>query len=358
MTEDYLYVKDAVRQRMPGFEYEEASPVEHHLRPSPRLLIGPVPREFGRWHYGDREAPAVGLYRIDDVTLQYDRILRQRGRTICIEQNGMHPGSIAQAVQPPDLRPIEVSGEVVLLCGPAYQMYGHWLVDFLPRLHVLTRLGLDLEALTYLLPHNIMPFARQWLSLLRIRDEQIRSYDTVTDRCEIERVLIPTGFRGDGRANTLLADALRDYKTRIIGTPELPATRRVFVSRRRWGNDSRSLVNAQQVEEQLAADGFEIVFPEEMSTADQVTLFAGSRLLVGEYGSGLHNSIFAGSSATVVAFRGAEGHPGFLQTGLCDALGQDIGYVFCSADPASDNPQHFQAAAPDLKLLRSLLPEM
>lgn len=359
MTYDFLYAGDALRQQLPGFVYEEASPLQKHLRPPPRLLIGPVPRDFGQWHLGDRQAPSVGLFGIDNVTLQSDRILQRDGRTICIEQNGMHPAAIEQAAQAPEPErtTTRIADEVVLLCGPAYQMYGHWLVDFLPRLHVLSQLGLDLQAQTYLLPHNILPFARQWLALLKIGEAQIRTYDVMAERCMLARALVPTSFRGDGRANTLLAQASRAFKTTIIGTPELPATRRLFVSRRRWGNESRTLVNAQQIEEQLASDGFEIVYPEELTIPEQVRVFAEARLIVGEYGSGLHNSIFAGPSATVIALRGTQGHPGFLQSGLCAALGQEVGYLFC----AGTDPQaayRFEAAGPDLELLRSLLPDM
>ena len=171
MTDHYVYVGDGLRDARPGLSYQAAAPVERHLRPSPRLLLGPVPRQFGEWHYGDRQAPAVGLYRLQELTLQSDRVLRQAGQVICIEQNGIHPHSIEQANTARCLQQTRhIDEEVVLLCGPAYQMYGHWLIDFLPRLHVLTHLGLSLDRLTYLLPHNIMPCARTWLSLLGSRD--------------------------------------------------------------------------------------------------------------------------------------------------------------------------------------------
>ena len=355
MNSPYLYVGDALREGRPGITYEPAAPMQSHLRTPPRLLLGPVPRSFGQWHYGDRQAPAVGLYRIDDLTLQADRVLIQDGRTICIEQNGIHPQSIEQAgTSRSSERTARIDEEVVLLCGPAYQMYGHWLVDFLPRLHVLTHLGLDLRSLTYLLPHNVMPFSRRWLALLGIGDHQIRSYDTVTETCRIGRALIPTAFRGNGRASPLLAAAAQAFKTTIIGTPSLPRTRNLFVSRRQWGNTSRSMVNADLAERRLQSIGFEIVFPEDLPIDQQIRLFAQARIIVGEYGSGLHNSIFCGQGSFVVNFRGTEGHPGFLQSGLCEALGQDVGYVFCETVSAAGE-QRFSVAEEDLALLQSLL---
>ena len=345
MNSPYLYVGDALREGRPGVAYEPAAPVQRHLRTSPRLLLGPVPRSFGEWHYGDRQAPAVGLYRIDDLTLQADRVLIQDGRTLCIEQNGIHPHSIEQAsTGRSSERTTGIDEEVVLLCGPAYQMYGHWLIDFLPRLHVLTHLGMDLGSLTYLLPHNIMSFSRRWLALLGIGDDRIRSYDTVTETCRIRRALVPTAFRGNGRASPLLGAAAQAFKTTIIGTPSLPRTRDLFVSRRQWANTSLSMVNADWAERRLQAIGFEIVFPEELPIDEQVRLFAQARMVVGEYGSGLHNSIFCGPGSLVVNFRGTEGHPGFLQSGLCEALGQDVGYVFCETE-LTRNEQRFSVTA-------------
>ncbi len=366
MTSDYLYVGDAIAWSLPGFSWEEAAPVEKHLRPPPSLLLGPVPREFGGWYYGDRQAPSVGLFRISEVSLQGDRVLRRDNRTVCIEQNGMHPQAIEAAA--PMAAPATESrhGEVVLLCGPAYRMYGHWLVDFLPRLHVLTHLGLDLRTLAYLLPDDIAPFARQWLRLLGIADQQVTTYDACTETCHVAQALVPTAFRGDGRANTLLASAARSLVTAGLGTAATPGhagmhgntpPRRLFVSRRNWNNDSRTLTNAVQVEAQLAEDGFEIVYPEEMSIPDQVRMFSEAGMLVGEYGSGLHNSIFCGPDATVVALRGTAGHPGFLQSGLCAALGQRMGYVFCGTGDEQGR-QRLVMADEDLALLRSLLADL
>lgn len=68
------------------------------------------------------------------------------------------------------------------------------------------------------------------------------------------------------------------------------------------------------------------------SLAEQVALFAAARQIVGEYGSGLHGSMFSPPGTFVCAFRAAALHPGFLQSGLCQALDQKIGYVLGDAE--------------------------
>ena len=51
-------------------------------------------------------------------------------------------------------------------------------------------------------------------------------------------------------------------------------------------------------------------------------------MIVGEYGSALHTSLFSRPGTTVCALRGSMGHPGFIQSGFGQALGQPTGYVF------------------------------
>jgi hypothetical protein len=46
-------------------------------------------------------------------------------------------------------------------------MYGHWLVDYLPRLINLRMIGRDLGTLRFLLPSDLPAFARSFLSLSR-----------------------------------------------------------------------------------------------------------------------------------------------------------------------------------------------
>ena len=83
-----------------------------------------------------------------------------------------------------------------------------------------------------------------------------------------------------------------------------------------------------------AQSGFVVVHPETLPLADQLGLFAGAGCIVGEYGSGLHGSMFAAPGTLVCALRANAIHPGFLQSGLCQVMDQKVGYVF---GPAGEN---------------------
>ena len=76
--------------------------------------------------------------------------------------------------------------------------------------------------------------------------------------------------------------------------------------------------------EACAADrGFEIVCPEELSLEEQVALFAGTGLVIGEYGSGLHNTLFSPPRTIVGSVR----YPNSVQTRIAALMGQDVVYL-------------------------------
>jgi len=346
-----------VDQSFDGVCYRAVAPGGADLPAPPRFLFGPVPRDFGEWFFGDKWVPEAGLYSLPDVMLQDDRILLWRDKMLCIPENGIHRDSIAAltAGQKDKTRQtLRIDEEVVLLCGPGFLMYGHWLVDFLPRLHVLTALGYDLATLRYLLPHDTRQFTLHWLRQLGISHAQLIPYNTATQRCEIKRALIPTNLRGNGCANPFLASAVAGLRQKIGVEVNADSGRRIFVSRRNWNNATRRLTNMEEVEAMFRDRGFELVSPESLSIADQVRLFATSRVIAGEYGSGLHGGIFAPAGATIIALRGTEHHPGFLQSGLSHAMGHDCGYVFGATEVSGGN-QVYEIAPRDLAICLDLV---
>lgn len=349
---EFVDLDAIIDQSFDGVCYRRVAPGSLGLPAPPRFLFGPVPRLFGEWYFGDNWIPEAGLFSLKDAVLLENNILLWRDKTLCIPQNGIVRNSNAEriAAQPAGARQtLRIDEEVVLLCGPGHLLYGHWLVDFLPRFHILETLGYNIATLRYLLPHNVRPFTRHWLRLLGISDAQLIPYHAATQRCEIARAMIPTNLRGHSRANPLLASAIAGLRQRIGVTENSQPDRRIFVSRRNWNNQTRRLANIDQVEAIFRNRGFEIVSPELMDIADQVRLFTASQVIAGEYGSGLHGGVFAPQGATIIALRGTEHHPYFLQSGLSHAMRHDCGYVFGNTQVTNGN-QTYEIDRRDLEI--------
>jgi capsular polysaccharide biosynthesis protein len=113
-------------------------------------------------------------------------------------------------------------------------------------------------------------------------------------------------------------------------------------------------LNRQAIEKIAADRGYALVRPETLSMVDQINMFSRAESIVGEYGSALHGSLFAPSKTVVCALRATAHHPGFLQSGLCQAMGQKIGYVFGAAG-WHDVEQEFSIPEDDFKTALTLV---
>ena len=89
--------------------------------------------------------------------------------------------------------------------------------------------------------------------------------------------------------------------------------------------------NRSEIELIAVGEGYSLVYPEQLDLGEQIALFRGAQRIVGEYGSGLHASMFSSPGSIVCALRGGARHPGFLQSGLAQALDQHCGYVLGDA---------------------------
>jgi capsular polysaccharide biosynthesis protein len=323
---------------------------------APAFTFGPFRAETAARYYGETWCAETGLYVAAEMDV-FDICLLARGNTVfrCPELHLndalIHTLLRSHAANPTRLR--EQAGTCVLLLGPGHRIWGHWLVDFLPKLALLHDCGYDLDRLTYLLPDDAPAFGVGLLDLLGIKPDRLLRYDPTSERVRAEQLLIPTMLRSNSRTTRLFARAVRTLRARILARdpppPDAPPTpSRVFISRARSGRQGRTLRNRARIEAIAADAGFAIVHPEQLPLIDQVRLFAGARQIMGEYGSALHGTIFSPAGTVVAALRGT-GSPiaGFLQSAIGHSLHQPTGYVF--GHTADDRLESFSVDEADLR---------
>jgi hypothetical protein len=210
----------------------------------------------------------------------------------------------------------------IAFAGPGHRIYGHWLVDFLPRLHV-ARLTLgDRFADTALLwPADTPDWAGELVTLLFGPCRRI-AYDPEAEILDCGRLVVPTyPLSCDHHFHPCVQNLYRPLRT------TKPGWRRLCISRSRIeGRTSgarKVFPQRAAFEEAARRYGFEIVHPEEMPLREQVRLFNQAAVIVGEFGSGLHASVFA-PEGTVVA---AIGCFNTIQSRLCALYGQRCAYL-------------------------------
>ncbi len=281
--------------------------------PPPLVTADPrvCPWQFVQGHaeYGGAAAD-IGVYRLADVV--YD------GRGLARDADGaaltsfettplywanelaaglgerLHPATTIKAFDRP----------AIACMTPGLRAYGHWLLEILPRLW-LARLALGdeaFEAHAVLVDSTTPDWAYGMMrTAAGVLDSQIVTYDRTRTLWRVENLILPGMLHGDFRFHPWAARffaALPDS-----GRTDLP--RRIYIARSpetasRPGANRRVTDNVKEIEAHLASLGIHAVHPEHLSWADQIAMFRRARLVVGEFGSGLHNAVFTEGGTRIV----------------------------------------------------------
>jgi capsular polysaccharide biosynthesis protein len=298
----------------------------------PPFLLGPATEKLLWDIFADIETPAAGCYVIENAVLAPTGFAIKDGVALhgtAFLHPRHHVVTVSDRLNAEALPVRNVAGPLAVMCGPAHETWGHWLIDFLPRLWVLQAAGYELPALRFLMPPDVRPFAWKLLQFFGIGPDQCVIYNHWHEIIRCELVLLPTGLRAENRFATCFAAATAWWTGIVRGAaphspPDAPA---LFLSRS-GAPQARQMANRAEIEAAAGAAGYLCIRPEEFSVAEQVAMFSQARVLVGEYGSALHNSVFAAPGALVCGLRGTSRHPSVVQSGIATALRQHAAYVF------------------------------
>ena len=232
-------------------------------------------------------------------------------------KDGVNPDQIMTAVygakralveEPAETRTLDAG---LMMFGLQSKNYGHWLLEFVPRL-----LWFNNPACPSCFPICIddhMPDThRQIVELLDARDRPILPLSAqATHFRDLGVAPVPTFFPFDSRPGVPVYDAIwpadvlgamrRAVLDRLAsrGVDLRPTGRRIVLSRR--GFVQRQLLNEMEIIETLTREGFEVVYPEKLSFAEQIALYHTADTIVGSASSALTNCIFCNPNARVLA---------------------------------------------------------
>lgn len=329
----------------------------------PRFTFGSFDGDLAKRYYHEVLVLETGLFVATGMGLSGTFFLSRGDAIFECDQLHLHAGTLDTVAAAHELtrfsrRDRVEAGRCVMLLGPGHTIYGHWLVDFLPKLFVLHAAGYDIDTLRYLVPADTPAFGIALLELIGIGRERLIQYDPLFETVLADELLIPTLVRTNSRTAPPFADAVAFLMGRIAERhAPAPAGHgsRLFISRARAGRGMRRLLNRERIEYLATEAGFSVVHPEQLTLPDQVRLFQGASRIIGEYGSALHGTIFSPPETIVCALRGS-GSPiaGFLQSSIGRALGQPTGYVI-GPTREGDRLESFEVAEQDFALCRDLV---
>lgn len=254
-------------------------------------------------------------------------IVNARGEALC------HP-TFCPGVNPANERPragwrrwedeiyevFEIDADIPVLpvLHHASHIYGHWLVDLLPRA-VLARATVG--NLHLAVSENAPRFAYKLLAEFGFESNLIKVPPRALVRA---RQLVGAPFM---RQESFVRSQFSVFRSaalalRCPAEPDL----KVYVSRSGIAKRSRLLWNCDEVEQIFRASGFQILHPQNLPLPEQIDIFSKARVLAGEEGSGLHSSVFAPDSCKVIIMKSAS-NGSTIQQALCDRSGQKTQYL-------------------------------
>ena len=131
-------------------------------------------------------------------------------------------------------------------------------------------------------------------------------------------------------------------RERVAGSVTVPSARRIYVGRRRWTAEMggyRVLLNECELEDRLAAMGYDPVNPECLGPEAQIELFGSARQIVVLGGAALFNAVFCRPGTKIVDIESTCDHLENHSTVL-SSMGADYGIILGrvdQGDPSSHN---------------------
>lgn len=253
-------------------------------------------------------------------------------RLSLVPRDGGREGEMT-ARMPGPLRHVE--GPCLYLAQGGETVWGHWLVDMLPRLI----LGLAVPSrLRVVIDADTPSWAADMLAIAGIDRSRIVRHDKFRTALVVQDLYVPSFLRY-GDAFSPLVDLAWGL---LPASPEA-ADRRLYVSRSR-GPGGSTLANAPEVEAAVRARGYRVVHAERLGVAAKSRLFSRASHVLGEYGSGMHNTVFS-RAGTRVAVLQSVASPTYVQAGIGVRRGQPTGFAF---GPSTDGARGFTLPLPIL----------
>ncbi|SDX72595.1 Protein of unknown function [Allochromatium warmingii] len=204
---------------------------------------------------------------------------------------------------------VDLSDKIIVpLVSKGFNIYGHFLIDLMPRLKMYSAIN-NVSKFVGFIAENAPDWSIEMASacIRSLNGELEFMKKDVAYLCNVY-VPMPSRYHDYLAPCSVFGGDLLTQRNFI--TP----SRKVYISRSRWKNKSRDLMNREEVEKVFADGGFDIVSPEDLSFQDQLKVFASAKILAGEAGSGLHNVVFSNAFLTINVNSSRQSH--FIQAGL------------------------------------------
>lgn len=222
--------------------------------------------------------------------------------------------------------PVRVIDEpCISAIGWGFDVYGHVLIEMLPRLLAMSEIFRKKKILFKVLIREDMPaWACSMIKIcLAINDDDIIEFNPLIERVQLKEGYYPTlPYMGEG----FHPEVSRLFDGVIENSLNKKREGNYFISRSLSDlpKSGRICLNEHELSEVAEKEfDFKVIAPEKMIWSSQVSLFRNAESVVGLFGSALHTAIMADSNITI----GCVGLINAVQTHIAALRQQRMGYV-------------------------------
>ena len=184
--------------------------------------------------------------------------------------------------------------KVAIVTTEGANTYYHWLFDILPRIFLLEKSGLMNEIESFVFPELMYDFQRESLLKIGFPLEKILEIKP-NEYIEAKEMILPSLPSKLGTVNKWALDLLR---SRLGEHSSKNDGNKIYISRK--NANQRRLLNEDEIINFLRVEGYLIVFAEDLSFEQQITIFANADVIISPHGSGLSNIIFCSPGTKVI----------------------------------------------------------
>jgi len=192
---------------------------------------------------------------------------------------------------------VDISGTVGVAAVVGAEVYWHWMVDLLPRLHLIRKYAREVEPVDKIVINPVRAkYQIEMLAALGFDRSILLETNWAEFHIRADQLLAPC-ITPQVPARWMCEFLHQELGPRLgdstIDTPEL-----LYVSR----NDARNrrLLNEDAVMSRLEPLGFRKVAMTGLRVADQAALFRNARVIITPHGSGLTNMVFSNPGTVVI----------------------------------------------------------
>lgn len=241
----------------------------------------------------------------------------------------------------------EVVDEPVLFGGHLMKHYGHFIIESMSRLWA--RDLFPTLPLLFTSPRKWRDRPGYGVDVFKALDldSRIRLVDRPTLFREV--VCPATAFEYRWKVFSVADEPHSAVASALEGSSERSWRRPAYLTRSGLSDDLRKSDAEPELEQELSRRGFDVLRPETMSLAEQISLFEQAPLVVGTVGSALHTALFSRSPRTRLGILNwGRGYENCL---LIDAVKQHTAYYLKSMRRRGEAAEHELDVGLTLRLL-------